>query len=161
MNFYKQLLIVGFLALMLSCSQEGEEIFKPILESKVSYTKLENEILKRVNIHRDSIGLNKLEKLDLVSAIALSHSKYMVEKGKVSHDNFSNRYENLIVNADAKFVGENVAFGFDSAKGVVYSWLKSNVHRAVIENPNFTHFGISTEKNIKERNYFTQIFIEK
>ena len=56
---------------------------------------------------------------------------------------------------------KNVAYGFNSSVGVVNAWLNSEGHRVIIENDNYTHFGISIEKNSEGRNYFTQMFIKK
>ena len=85
----------------------------------------------------------------------------MIEKGELNHDNFSLRSQNLMDNAGAKSIGENVAYGFNSAEGVVRGWLNSPEHKAIIENSGYTHFGISTDANQEQRNYFTQIFIKK
>ena len=102
-----------------------------------------------------------MSKLDIISYVAESHTVYMVETGLVNHDNFPERNQKLVESANAKSVGENVAYGFNSAKGVVDAWLKSDAHRAIIENEKYTHFGISTERNSEGRNYFTQIFIKR
>ena len=85
----------------------------------------------------------------------------MVEKNEVSHDNFPERIENLTLYASAERVGENVAYGFGTAKGVVNGWTTSNKHIVPIEEPDYTHFGISIKKNSEGRNYFTLIFIKK
>ena len=158
-----KLIIILFIAIFsVSCSKEDDQIyFNKIEETKAEYTKLESEILNLVNEHRANLGLNKLNVLDFVSSVALTHSKYMVKKGAVTHDNFIERQEKLVVKENAKSVAENVGFGFSSAKDVVNAWLKSNSHKEVIENPNFTHFGISIEKNENDRNFFTHLFISK
>ena len=145
-----------------SCVKEDDGIyFNEINEVKVTYSTIELEILDKVNIHRESLGLKPLENLDVISSVALSHTSYMVEIDKVNHDHFLQRQENLELKADAKSVGENVAYGYNSSKGVVEAWLESDAHRAIIENDKYTHFGISTEKNSEGRNYFTQIFIKR
>ncbi len=128
---------------------------------EVSYTLFETKILELVNDHRDSIGLNKLEILNIVSSVADNHTNYMIENGQISHDNFSERTQILIQRANAKSVGENVAFGYSTAKGVLSGWLNSEGHKKVIENSSYTHFGISTESNRNGRYYFTNIFIKK
>ena len=162
MKLQKIILIVTLVSIFISCSHEDDGIyFNPITESKSTYSKIETQILVLVNNHRQSIGLKKLHELKIVSSVALSHSKHMAETGKVSHDNFSVRQEKLIANASAKAVAENVGFGYKTAKDVVDAWLNSDSHRAAIENPSFSHFGISTEKNKNGKNYFTQIFIKK
>lgn len=151
-----------FVIMLTSCSKEEDGIyFRQIMELKKEYSSVEVEILDLVNIYRSTIGLNQLEKLDIISSVALSHSKYMANQGVVSHDNFQSRQKKLFSNANAKSVGENVGFGYKSAKELVESWLKSDLHKAVIENANFTHFGISTERNLNGSPYFTQIFIRK
>ena len=145
-----------------SCTPEEDGIyFEKISETKYEYTDIELEILDLVNDYRSSKGLNTLIKLDIISSVALSHTNYMVETGEVNHDNFPQRNENLIINAGAKSVGENVAYGYSSAKGVVYAWIKSDGHRAIIENEKYTHFGISTKQNSKGRNFFTRMFIRQ
>lgn len=121
---------------------------------------LENDVLNVVNSHRNSIGLSLLKSNNIVSLEADSHTNYMIETKKVSHDNFETRQEYLVVNANAKKVGENVAFGYDNAEDVLKAWLSSPSHKALIENPYYTHFGISIEAGHTGKNYFTQIFIK-
>jgi uncharacterized protein YkwD len=145
-----------------SCSQDDDEIYlNQITESKNTYSKMELEILSLVNNYRDNLGLNTLNKLDIVSSVALMHSKYMAYNRKVSHDNFPNRHKKLVDNASAKVVGENVGYGYNSAEGVFNAWITSESHRLLIENSKYTHFGISTEQSDENRNYFTLMFINK
>lgn len=56
------------------------------------------------------------------------------EADQVNHDGFTQRQENLVSKANAKSVGENVAYGFNSSKVAVMAWLNSEEHRAIIEN---------------------------
>lgn len=155
------LIILAF-SVFASCAKEEDGIyFDEINEVKVNYSALELDILDLVNAHRESKGIQSLDNLNIISSVALSHTSYMVETGLVNHDNFPERNENLVVQADAKAVGENVAYGFNSAEGVVEAWLRSDEHREILENSSYTHFGISTEKNADGRNYFTQIFIKR
>ncbi|WP_456377639.1 CAP domain-containing protein [Lutibacter sp.] len=161
-NQFKLIVFITISMLLASCSKDDEGIyFNEINEVKVEYSTMELEILNLVNEHRVTLGLKSLKKLDVISAVALTHTSYMVETGNVDHYNFPQRQENLVIKANAKSVGENVAYGFNSSKGVVDAWLKSESHRAIIENEKYTHFGISTEKNNNGRNYFTQMFIKK
>ncbi|WP_298363681.1 CAP domain-containing protein [uncultured Lutibacter sp.] len=162
MKTFKLLLILMLLSCLGSCSKEDDEIYlNPITESKNSYSKMELEILSLVNNYRNTLEINKLNKLDVVSSVASTHSKYMAEIGKVSHDNFPERHKKLVSSAMAKVVGENVGYGFNTAKGVFNAWIASDSHRVLIENSKYTHFGISTEQSNDNRNYFTLIFITK
>lgn len=164
MRTLKSSLLFLFLTgiLLTSCSKEDDGIyFNKITEVKAEYSEIELEILYLVNDYRVSIGLSSLEKLDIVSSVALSHTKYMAEIDQINHDNFSERQEQLTELADAKSVGENVAYGYTTAESVLKGWLNSESHKALIENKYFTHFGISTEQNENGRNYFTQMFIKR
>lgn len=146
----------------ISCSKENDEIYiEKSYKNIIKYSKIEIGILDLVNNHRTSIGLNSLEKMDIISTVAKSHSDYMVKTGRVSHENFSNRHIKLTANANAIAVRENVGYGYSTAKDVLKAWLTSDIHKKVIEKPAYTHFGISTLQNIKGRSFFTQIFIQR
>lgn len=151
--------------LLFSCAKEEDGVYfnenSEVVNAKVVYSSMESEIISLVNAHRTSMGLSALSTLNLVSGVADGHTTYMIEAGAISHDNFAERAQILMEEAGAKSVGENVAYGFSTAEGVVNGWLNSDGHRKVIENPDYTHFGISTDSNTENRNYFTNIFIKK
>lgn len=151
--------------LLFSCAKEEDGVYfnenSEVVNAKVVYSPMESEIISLVNAHRTSMGLSALSTLNLVSGVADGHTDYMIEAGAISHDNFAERAQILMEEAGAKTVGENVAYGFNTAEGVVNGWLNSDGHRKIIENPDYTHFGISTDSNTENRNYFTNIFIKK
>ena len=157
--------VLLFTTLLLSCAKEEDGIYfnenSEVANAKVVYSPMESEILSLVNAHRTGMGLPALSSLNLISGLADGHNHYMIEAGKISHDNFSQRAQTLMEEAGAKSVGENVAFGYCSAEGVVKGWLNSACHREIIENPNYTHFGISADSHDESKNYFTNIFIKK
>ncbi|WP_111706344.1 CAP domain-containing protein [Lutibacter citreus] len=158
---------VIFTFLLFSCSQadEGLNLFakvdKETISNEATYSELESELLVLVNNYRVEKNLPSLEVLNQISNVADEHTNYMISTGDVSHANFEERASNLIKNAGAKKVSENVAYGYSTAKSVLNGWLNSPEHKKIIETSDFTHFGISTESNSKGRNYFTQIFITK
>jgi uncharacterized protein YkwD len=156
--------IALFTVMLISCSAEEDGIYSGELNAEditLTYSPIEYEIVFLVNQHRESIGLSSLKTFNLVSREADGHTNYMLEVGELSHDNFGKRSTYLMDNANAIIVAENVAYGFVTAEGVVNAWLKSEKHKATIENPTFTDFGISTEANESGRNYFTNIFIKR
>ncbi len=121
---------------------------------------IEIEILNRINDYRQSLDLSTLNDMSVVKSVAYSHTDYMVDNNKVSHDHFYTRSNFLKQNAGAIKVSENVAYGYSSAKTVVEAWIRSEGHRGTIEG-DFTYFDVSAEKNEKGRWYFTNIFIKK
>lgn len=164
MKTFKNYLIpcVVLCLLFTSCASEDDEVyFDETANINVEYSEIELEILELVNNYRISKGLSSLNKLNIISAVAETHTDYMAEVNKVSHDHFPLRHQQLVEDADAILVGENVGYGFGTAQGVFDAWLNSDSHREIIEKSNYTHFGISTKQNLEGRNYFTQIFIER
>lgn len=162
--------LLSFLLLctvLISCSPNEDNLdlyeksTNEIVSTSVEYSDIELEILDLVNNYRVGENLSKLQTLNIISNVANQHTNYMIETGEVSHANFNLRAENLIINADAKTVSENVAYGYNSAQAVFNGWINSESHKKIIDNPKFTHFGISTDSDNQGRNYFTHIFIEK
>lgn len=158
------LLIITISILNVSCTPEDDGIYHNNSVEEdiyVAYSTMELEVLSLVNNYRATKKLPALQKLNIVSSVAETHSTYMAETGLVNHDNFSERNSELVQKASAKAVGENVAFGFNSANAVVNAWIKSDSHRKILENNDYTHFGIAIETNDNGRHYFTQMFIKK
>lgn len=152
------LLLLVFL-LVPSCTKEEIDTYNNPT-TIVYYSNIETQTLVLVNEYRKSINLSELILLDEISNVAKGHTEYMIEAGVSSHDYFGQRVQTLMEHVDAKSVGENVAYGYATAEGVVNGWLNSPNHRAIIENPNYTHFGISIGTSNVGRNYFTNIFIK-
>lgn len=121
---------------------------------------IEIDILNLINDHRLSLGLNPLGAMTVVKSVAYTHTNYMIDNNKPSHDNFYTRSNYLKANAGAKKVSENVAYGYTSAESVVKKWISSDSHRATIEG-DFSNFDVSAEKNTEGRWYYTNIFIKK
>ena len=155
-------LLIILIILVTSCAQDDDGIYlREKNEAPISYTEMEFEILELVNDHRESIGIRKLNTLNTISLEAIPHTNYMLSQGEASHDNFEDRFLNLRMNADAVKVSENVAYGYSTAQAVVNAWLRSPRHKEIIENIEFTDFGISTKANVDGKNYFTHIFIKR
>lgn len=138
-----------------------DEATNEVISTSVEYSSIELEILDIVNNYRVSENLSKLQTLNIISNVANEHTNYMIQTGEVSHANFNLRAQNLITNAKAKSVSENIAYGYSSAQAVFNGWLNSESHKKIMDNPNFTHFGISSGSDNQGRNYFTHIFIER
>lgn len=155
---------IFLIALIMSCAPSDELMDdqpENLDVSNVTYSSLETEILLLVNNHRAELGLNRLSIQNVISAAAQDHTDYMVIMGELSHDNFGQRHETLVLQANALAVSENVAFGYHSASSVVNAWLSSDNHRANIENNSHTDMGIAVEKNDINQFYITHIFIKK
>jgi uncharacterized protein YkwD len=151
------------LLLSFSCSTDSieEDKINAIANSFVPQTKtVEIEILELINSHRINIGLTPLNGMSAIKAQAYGHTDYMIVNDEVSHANFFQRKNNLMNQAGAISVAENVAYAFSTPESVVNAWLNSEGHKHVIEG-DYTDFDISAEKDEDGKWYYTNIFIKK
>jgi uncharacterized protein YkwD len=158
-------LFVVIFCCFVSCSPEDSnstpeyETSLPVVLN-YEYSPVELETMTLINNYRVSIGLNALEKINHVSYKSEEHDNYMIANNVVNHDDFMARSENIIKTLGAKKVSENIAYNYNSAKGALDAWLKSEEHKKTIEG-DFTHFGISVRENpINGRKYYTNIFVK-
>ncbi|RDK88615.1 hypothetical protein C8D94_101490 [Marinirhabdus gelatinilytica] len=151
---------------MASCSKEEAVVTEEVnysidlnLANETDWA-MADEILKLVNTHRESMGLNRIHRdQTYASAYAVDHTQYMIDQSEISHDNFEVR-SSALKDQGAVVVGENVAYGYDTAEKVVNAWLNSSGHRATIEG-HYTHSGFGIVKNAQGQYYFTQLFYKK
>ena len=149
-----------------SCSKD-----EPAVVEEVNYTvdlnlametdwEMADAILSFVNDHRASLGLDAIKRdQGYASAYAVDHTQYMIDVGKISHDNFEFR-KAALKNQGALVVTENVAYGYRTAEDVVHAWLNSPGHKKNIEGP-YTHTGFGVMTDDRGHYYFTQIFYRK
>lgn len=146
-----------------SCSTEDfpeDHIDAISLQYAPAPKQIEIEILELINEHRIGLGLNTLNSLNIVKSVAFTHTDYMVEVNNISHDNFYQRKNSLVQNANAKVVSENVAYAYSTAQSVVNAWINSDSHRENIEG-DFTDFEVSAEQNKDGKWFYTNIFIKR
>lgn len=149
------------LLMMTSCSKPEEASIESLeIVQFYDYSETEEETLELINRYRDSVGLNKLDKINHISYKSSEHNEYMIENKDVSHANFEKREANMHTALGAVKVGENIAFNFSSPELAVKAWLKSEKHKMNLEG-DYTHFGISIRENERGQTFYTNIFIKK
>jgi uncharacterized protein YkwD len=118
------------------------------------------DIFKHTNQFRKSNGKTSLLLRDDLNEIARKHSADMASGRKsIGHGGFQQR-EALIRRKlnTMGIIGENVAFGANTAKEVVTLWKNSPAHRKNMLG-NYRFIGIGTASDRKGNIYFTQIFV--
>lgn len=160
---YLSLLLFVLALSFTSCStietvEEQEELFEST--SFVTMNADEEALFNTINDYRVSMGMNALQFNQTAYQVAQNHNAYMINKNRISHENFQNRAQELNQKANAVSVGENVAKNFPTNEGVLEAWLNSKSHREAIEG-DFTHTGISITINPAGEPYFTQMFFSK
>ncbi len=119
-----------------------------------------DDILILINEYRVSKGLSTIiSDQQYASAYAVEHTKYMIDIDRINHDNFGIRSAAL-KDRGADRVGENVAYGYSTAEGVVNAWLNSPSHKSIIEGK-YTHSGFGIITNSQGTYYYTQLFYSK
>jgi uncharacterized protein YkwD len=156
------------LAALTSCTQPSIQQEEALFENdntsieavEVNTSTIENEVLEAVNSHREQMGLSKLEFSNEAYKYAESHNSHMIAEGKISHDNFNARANDLANETGATVVKENVAKNYPKAEQAMNGWLNSQSHKNTIEG-DFTHTTISVKADEKGKLYYTQLFFKK
>lgn len=116
----------------------------------------ENQMLSMVNDHRADRGVQPLNHNDAYRWVARRHTQSMVSRGTIYHN------PNLSADADGaipgwRLLGENVGMG-SSVESVQEAFLRSDRHRANIENSGFNTAGIGGAAGPNGRQFYTQNF---
>lgn len=90
----------------------------------------------------------------LLCELSFSHSEYMAEVNKVSHDNIENRQAFM----EPIPIGEVVAYGHNTPESVVAAWKRSEKHNACLLDKDFTKVGVSHSFGKDGVRYVTAIF---
>lgn len=128
--------------------------------------KLENEVIRLVNVERAKNGLQTLTANWEVSRVARYKSQDMINKHYFAHQ--SPTYGSPFVMLDnfgIKFsaAGENIAYGQTTPNEVMYGqygWMNSAGHRANILSPAYNQIGVGVAKAANGTLYWTQMFIK-
>ena len=128
-------------------------------EITYDHSVIELETMSIINDYRVSVGLIPLKISNYISYISEKHTTYMINGNFTNHNGFVGRQEDLVSTLGAKRVGENVAYNYSTAKGVLNGWLNSPTHKQNIEG-DFTDFGISIRVNSTGKKYYTNIFVK-
>ncbi|MCW2118464.1 CAP domain-containing protein [Flavobacterium sp. 7A] len=164
-NLNRIALLITVIFTLNSCSSDSSEVVNntttTALTAKVveyNYNDIELATMRLINEYRVSVGLNSLEQINHISYKSEEHDNYMIANNVVNHNNFVTRSEDIMKVLDAKKVGENVAYNFNTPESVVAAWLDSPGHKANIVG-NYTHFGIAIKSDPETgKKYYTNIF---
>lgn len=163
-KIFRLLLLFTVVSFFTSCSSDTDNSKTDTSEVPTqkpvpvyTYTSIEEETFALVNSYRKSIGLNTLEKNNYISIQSEEHDHYMIANDEPSHDNFDDRYKNIVENLGAIRVGENIAYNYYSPKSALDAWLKSPLHKECIEG-DYSDFGISIRVSPVGKMYWTTIY---
>jgi len=127
----------------------------------VNVTWLISEVLRLTNVERENNGLSALSgsHSTLNSAAAIRAEEIVASFSHTRPDGRSPFSAYTDLGGSYSFLGENIAFGYRSASGVVQGWMDSQGHKENILNTNYTHLGIGVAVNSEGRIYWVQLFM--
>lgn len=111
-------------------------------------------LLELHNAKRTARGLPKLELDDGLCKYAQGHAERMARNNSLTHSSMGD----LQKFSGAEVVGENIAWGQDTADEVVTDWMWSPGHRWNILGSSYNKVGFGLAKDGKGRNYWCVVF---
>ena len=160
----KKLLPLVLVFAVSSCTKNSTDEVASIdrtLFTNYDYSNEETQLAQMINDYRVSHGKETLIRVDHISCKSKEHNDYMIFNNKISHDNFTERAQNLIDVLGAYEVGENLAYNFSFPSTVLNAWLNSPGHKANLDG-DYTHFGISISTCPSTgKKYYTNMFMKK
>lgn len=136
-----------------------DEILNIPTEEKGTLSEYETEVIRLVNVRRNSAGLKSLTADMELSRVARIKSQDMCNKNYFSHTSptYGTPFQMMKdFGITYRSAGENIAMGQRTPSEVVNAWMNSPGHRANILNESFTRIGVGY---VSSGNYWTQMFI--
>ena len=126
-----------------------------------SASDVERRAFNLINEYRVSLGLAALVWNEKIARECRTHSRYMISRNTLSHDNFSTRIANLRRSINVGGAAENVAMNYnmpDPAKVARDGWIRSPGHHKNIKG-NYTHSAMGAVRSANGHWYLTQVFL--
>lgn len=109
-----------------------------------------NDLFKLHNEQRTQRGFSELIIDNRLSIAAAKHASWMCDHKTMSHSglNGTNHADRIKTEGyKSSYSGENVAFGYTSAKAVFDGWMNSRGHRTNILSARYMHVGFGMKGN--------------
>jgi len=122
--------------------------------------KAARKVVNLTNAQRIRAGCPRVTISAALSRAARAHSREMAARRRMSHVGANGR--DFVARARAQgyrySMGENIAYGFRSPRGVVRAWTRSPGHRRNLLNCQARKIGVGVARSAKGVRYWTQVF---
>lgn len=121
----------------------------------------EKRVAWMVNEERRLAGLPRLEVAPLLGVAARAHSADMAARNFYSHDTpegLTVAHRVMAAGYVFALVGENIAWGQETARQVMNAWMRSRGHKANILHPDYTEIGVGVVATRRGAVVWTQNF---
>jgi uncharacterized protein YkwD len=113
-------------------------------------------VLQLVNDARRDHGRGALADNAALARAARTHTIAMVDAQQLTHTGWVGYIR--AAGYPGGFLGENIAYGYQSAAAVVQGWMRSSGHRANILSPSYRHSGVGCVMDSRGRLWWTHDF---
>ena len=137
----------------------GDKVYVPLFST---VSRVEQEIVRLVNIERSKHGLKPLAHNWELARVARYKSMDMRDQGYFSHQSptYGSPFEMMRdFGISFRMAGENIAAGQRTAESVVAAWMNSEGHRKNIMHTSFSQIGVGYVSGGAMQHYWTQLFI--
>ncbi len=137
----------------------GDKVYVPLFST---VKRVEQEVVRLVNLERAKNGLKPLAHNWELSRVARFKSNDMRDQGYFSHQSptYGSPFDMMRdFNISYQTAGENIAAGQQTPASVVQAWMNSEGHRKNILNSSFSQIGVGYASGGPMQHYWTQMFI--
>ncbi len=138
---------------------ETKETSAAVLTEEEKVAEFKTEVIRLVNIEREKAGVDPLEEMDMLNAMADLRAEESAASFKHTRPD-GTRCFTVFAENEMKYraAGENLAYGFSTPARVVRAWMNSESHCRNILDPDFEFIGIGYYINENGRIYCSQLF---
>lgn len=135
-------------------------------ENREKYREMIDEILSIINSYRAEGGVEPLELDEKLTEIACARAEEIAWSGRHSHTRPNGKYFHSLIKeagVESGFVGENIGWGYTTARDVCEAWKASETHYENLMNPDFkkTGIGIAADPDPDGNLCWANLFIDE
>jgi uncharacterized protein YkwD len=155
-------------------------------QSEFQLSSLEQELIYQLDQYREANNLPKLQRAEVLDAVAFDQAEYVAEKGRLVHEQDKDQKKTLVdrllfyeaLNAEA---GENLAMISPNTRGeisassgrvaieseellikaAIYSWVDEEDSKLNLDDPNFYELGVAVHKSERGEFVIAAVFASK
>lgn len=135
-------------------------------DNREKYREMIDEILSIINSYRAEGGIEPLELDETLTEIACARAEEIAWSGRHSHTRPNGKYFHSLIKeagVESGFVGENIGWGYTTARDVCEAWKASKTHYENLMNPDFkkTGIGIAADPDPDGNLCWANLFIDE
>lgn len=135
-------------------------------DNREKYREMIDEILSTINSYRAEGGIEPLELDETLTDIACARAEEIAWSGRHSHTRPNGKYFHSLIKeagVESGFVGENIGWGYTTARDVCEAWKASKTHYENLMNPDFkkTGIGIAADPDPDGNLCWANLFIDE